>query len=60
LRITAVITTLVTGLRANGQIPNLNAHLKTIFVVRKRDKENFAKRKNNQIILIHIIKSTFF
>jgi hypothetical protein len=37
-----VITTLVTGVLTNSQIPNLHANLESILKIRKGDKEDSA------------------
>jgi hypothetical protein len=41
----SVITTLVTGVITISQIPDLYAHLETIFVVRKGIKKTLQKEK---------------
>jgi hypothetical protein len=38
----ALITTLVTGVITNSQIPNLRANLESILIIRIRDKEDSA------------------
>jgi hypothetical protein len=39
------ITTLVTGVLTNSQIPNLHANLGSILIIRKRDKDDSAMGK---------------
>jgi hypothetical protein len=45
----SLITTLVTGVITKSQIPNFHANLKSILIIRKRDKENSAIGKIVQL-----------